>query len=118
MTLTDANRCQICGDALFHDDVYSDPSQHFCISVDGPAMTNNNNNSNVDSIHEVRTTQVCESKSTPTDIFGQSDKEVIPEVTKTTARRKISLRVADSERPTKVRRVTPETSCQVAIEGM
>jgi hypothetical protein len=40
MTLTDANRCQICGDALFHDDVYSDPSQHFCISVDGPAMTN------------------------------------------------------------------------------
>ena len=51
MTLTDANRCQICGDALFHDDVYSDPSQHFCISIDGPAMTNNN--SHVDSSHEV-----------------------------------------------------------------
>lgn len=25
---------------LFHDDFFSDPSQHFCLSVNGPGMTN------------------------------------------------------------------------------
>ena len=38
MPLSNAQRCQICGDVLFHDDFFSDPSQHFCLSVDGPAM--------------------------------------------------------------------------------
>jgi len=53
MPQTDANLCQICGDALFHDDVFSDPSQHFCISVDGPAMSS----SHVDSSDQVRRVQ-------------------------------------------------------------
>lgn len=39
MPLIGAHRCQICGDVLFHDDFFSDPSQHFCISVSGPGMT-------------------------------------------------------------------------------
>ena len=39
MTLTDAQRCQICGDSLFDDDFFSDPSQHFCLSENGPSMT-------------------------------------------------------------------------------
>jgi hypothetical protein len=34
-----AHRCQICGDVLFHDDFFfSDPSQHFCLTVNGPGM--------------------------------------------------------------------------------
>ncbi|GAB7322454.1 hypothetical protein MBLNU13_g03394t1 [Cladosporium sp. NU13] len=38
MPLTAAHRCQICGDVLFHDDFFSDPSQHFCLTVNGPGM--------------------------------------------------------------------------------
>lgn len=33
-----AHRCQICGDVLFHDDFFSDPSQHVCLTVNGPGM--------------------------------------------------------------------------------
>lgn len=32
------HRCQICGDVLFHDDFFSDPSQHVCLTVNGPGM--------------------------------------------------------------------------------
>jgi hypothetical protein len=38
MPLLAAHRCQICGDVLFHDDFFSDPSQHFCLTVNGPGM--------------------------------------------------------------------------------
>jgi hypothetical protein len=38
MPLTAAYRCQICGDVLFHDELFSDPSQHFCLTVNGPGM--------------------------------------------------------------------------------
>ncbi|KAL1591026.1 hypothetical protein WHR41_00058 [Cladosporium halotolerans] len=38
MPLTSSNRCQICGDCLFHDDYFSDPEQHFCLTVNGPGM--------------------------------------------------------------------------------
>ena len=44
MPLTAAHRCQICGDVLFHDDFFSDPSQHFCLSVNGPAMIETHTN--------------------------------------------------------------------------
>jgi SOS-response transcriptional repressor LexA len=40
MPLTAAHRCQFCGDVLFHDDFFSDPSQHFCLTVNGPGMIN------------------------------------------------------------------------------
>jgi hypothetical protein len=38
MPLTAAHRCQICGDVLFHGNLFSDPSQHFCLTVNGPGM--------------------------------------------------------------------------------
>lgn len=38
MPLSGAHRCQLCGDVLFHDDFFSDPSQHVCLTVNGPGM--------------------------------------------------------------------------------
>ncbi|KAM0719830.1 hypothetical protein Q7P37_003965 [Cladosporium fusiforme] len=38
MPLLAMHRCQICGDVLFHDDFFSDPSQHVCLTVNGPGM--------------------------------------------------------------------------------
>jgi SOS-response transcriptional repressor LexA len=38
MPLPTPHRCQICGDVLFHDNLFSDPSQHFCLTVNGPGM--------------------------------------------------------------------------------
>ncbi|KAM0695165.1 hypothetical protein Q7P36_005521 [Cladosporium allicinum] len=93
MTLTDAQRCQICGDSLFDDDFFSDPSQHFCLSENGPSMT-------------------AKSQVNSSD---QINKEA-PQSTEPTCR-KLSLRAVDSERPTKMRRVL-ETCRQVGIEGM
>ena len=53
MPLPPMNRCQICGDILFHDSdfFFSDPCQHFCLTVNGPGMTDSYDANGPDIVH-------------------------------------------------------------------
>ncbi|KAF2159531.1 hypothetical protein M409DRAFT_30006 [Zasmidium cellare ATCC 36951] len=62
--------CQICGQCLCNSDLSSDPLQHFCIGLDGPAMVNSHDflpkSLDSDSEHEEDSRIVKKKTITPT----------------------------------------------------
>ena len=98
MPLTAAHRCQFCGDVLFHDDFFSDPSQHFCLTVNGPGMIDQHANA----CDVVSTHALYSAENLPLNLFHQI-KNSTDEITKTTVpkpprtRGREAPRRADSE---------------------
>ena len=97
MPLTAAHRCQFCGDVLFHDDFFSDPSQHFCLTVNGPGMVDPHaNGSDIVSI-----AVLCSAEDLPLTLCRQikhpTSETKNNVVTKPRARGREAPRRADSE---------------------